>query len=252
MIQESNYLFKFLSGLEFDPKLPLYHQQLFENAELNNILTLGRQFYYIADLKAMNIVFASKNIEIILGYKIEDISLKKMYDIIHPDDRKIIAKATEKTIQFAFDVPSEPFEYVFNMDYRIKKASGNYLRMLRQTCMFKKDNSGKMVLTLAVYTDISHIKKGNCIDLTYTGPDLNIFKFPDEELLVLINKDILTNAELNILGLLSNGKTSKEIANILSISSHTVDTHRRNMLCKTGTRNIRELIAFAMEKGLKF
>jgi len=252
VIQESDHLFNFLSGLEFDPGLPFYRQQLFHNAELNNILTLGRQFLYIADLEAKKIVFAGKNIETILGYRIEEITLKKMYDIIHPDDRAIIAKATEKTIQFAFDIPSGPFEYVFNMDYRIGKADGSYLRMLRQTCMFKKDKAGKMVLTLAVYTDISHIKKSNCIDLTYTGPDLSVFKFPDEELLALINKDILTTAEIKLLGLLAQGKTSKEIAEVLSISSHTVDTHRRNMLCKTGTKNIRELITFAMEKGLKF
>ncbi len=45
----------------------------------------------------------------------------------------------------------------------------------------------------------------------------------------------LTDREIEIIRLLREGKTSKEIGEILFISIHTVDTHRRNILQKTNT-----------------
>jgi DNA-binding NarL/FixJ family response regulator len=54
----------------------------------------------------------------------------------------------------------------------------------------------------------------------------------------------LTDREIEIIQLLLEGKTSKEIGDILFISSHTSDTHRRNILEKTGTKSTAELHFF--------
>ncbi|MBI2427922.1 MAG: response regulator transcription factor [Ignavibacteriales bacterium] len=54
----------------------------------------------------------------------------------------------------------------------------------------------------------------------------------------------LTDREIEIIQLLLEGKTSKEIGDILFISSHTADTHRRNILEKTGTKSTAELHSF--------
>lgn len=59
-------------------------------------------------------------------------------------------------------------------------------------------------------------------------------------------KDILTNKEKEILHLLSAGKTSIEVADTLFISKHNVDTHRKNMLKKTNSRSMIELMMTAM------
>jgi len=52
----------------------------------------------------------------------------------------------------------------------------------------------------------------------------------------------LTNREIEIIQLIAECRTSREIADILFISKHTVDTHRRNILEKTGKKTISELI----------
>ena len=52
----------------------------------------------------------------------------------------------------------------------------------------------------------------------------------------------LSDREREILQLLSQGLSSREISQNLFISSHTVDTHRRNMIKKTGVRNTVELV----------
>jgi DNA-binding NarL/FixJ family response regulator len=52
----------------------------------------------------------------------------------------------------------------------------------------------------------------------------------------------LTDREIEIVQQIAEGKTSKQIADLLFISVHTVETHRRNILKKTGKHNIDELI----------
>ncbi len=58
-----------------------------------------------------------------------------------------------------------------------------------------------------------------------------------------INKYSLTDREVEIAYLLLKGNDSKEIADELSISKDTVDTHRRNILHKTNTENTTKLTA---------
>ena len=58
----------------------------------------------------------------------------------------------------------------------------------------------------------------------------------------------LSRRELQILEILAEGKTSREIGDQLFISSHTVDTHRRNIIRKTGVRNTAELIRLFRNK----
>ena len=53
----------------------------------------------------------------------------------------------------------------------------------------------------------------------------------------------LTDREIEIIIHLLEGKSSKEIAETLFISKHTVDTHRRNILGKLGIKTTRELSA---------
>jgi len=52
----------------------------------------------------------------------------------------------------------------------------------------------------------------------------------------------LTPREIEIIELIAQCKSSKEISEILFISRHTVDTHRRNILEKTGMKSTAELL----------
>lgn len=56
----------------------------------------------------------------------------------------------------------------------------------------------------------------------------------------------LTRREKQIIKLLADGKTSVRIAEELSVSSLTIDTHRRNLMQKFGVKNTAELIREAM------
>ena len=56
--------------------------------------------------------------------------------------------------------------------------------------------------------------------------------------------------EIEIIKLIAEYKTSKQIAEKLYISKNTVDTHRRNILEKAGLHKTAELIVFAIENGI--
>jgi two-component system response regulator NreC len=59
-----------------------------------------------------------------------------------------------------------------------------------------------------------------------------------------------TQREIEIVQLLADGLTNKEIGDKLFISHRTVDTHRTNIMKKVGVNNIAGLISFAIKNGL--
>ncbi len=71
----------------------------------------------------------------------------------------------------------------------------------------------------------------------------------------LMSPTIETNPELSsrekeILQLIAEGKSSKEIADILFLSPKTVDVHRRNIMDKLDLHTIPELTKYAIKTGL--
>ncbi len=65
-----------------------------------------------------------------------------------------------------------------------------------------------------------------------------------------IGIEALTRREREVLGLLAEGNSNRQIADTLCISQATVATHVRNLLGKTGARNRTEVAALALRSGL--
>lgn len=62
--------------------------------------------------------------------------------------------------------------------------------------------------------------------------------------------DLLTSREREVLQLLAEGKTNKEIATLLNLSVYTVDGHRTRIMEKLGLHSVGELVRFAVRNGL--
>lgn len=90
-------------------------------------------------------------------------------------------------------------------------------------------------LVLALHT----IQQG----ATYFSPRISaIREYPKAEL-------ELTPREADVLKQLATGKNTREIGEILFISENTVETHRRNLLLKSGCKNAAELIRWGLHQG---
>ncbi len=59
----------------------------------------------------------------------------------------------------------------------------------------------------------------------------------------------LTRREIDVLKLIANGKTTPQISTVLFIAPSTIETHRRNLIEKTGVKNSKGLVKYAIEKG---
>jgi DNA-binding NarL/FixJ family response regulator len=62
--------------------------------------------------------------------------------------------------------------------------------------------------------------------------------------------DLLTSRERELLQLIAEGKSNKDIANMLNLSLYTVETHRSNILGKLNLHSVPELILYAVRKGV--
>lgn len=62
--------------------------------------------------------------------------------------------------------------------------------------------------------------------------------------------DLLTPREREILQLIAEGKSNKDIANLLNLSVYTVESHRSNLMEKLNLRGLPELILYAVRKGI--
>ena len=62
--------------------------------------------------------------------------------------------------------------------------------------------------------------------------------------------DLLTGREREILTLVADGKTNKEIANSLGLSVYTVESHRGSVMEKLNLHNTGDIVRFALRNGL--
>ena len=62
--------------------------------------------------------------------------------------------------------------------------------------------------------------------------------------------DRLSSREREVLQMLAEGKTNKEIAAVLNLSVYTVDAHRGRIMEKLNLHSINELVRFAVRNGL--
>jgi DNA-binding NarL/FixJ family response regulator len=62
--------------------------------------------------------------------------------------------------------------------------------------------------------------------------------------------DALSEREREVLQLVAEGRSSKEIAELLSVSPATVETHRTHVLQKLGLRNTAEVVLYAVRRGV--
>ena len=119
--------------------------------------------------------------------------------------------------------------------------------------MFRAGASGYLLKDCAFEELINAI---NTVIANHTYLNPNIFDSVIKDYTHLLSKEkfsvfsILTNREREVLQLLTEGKTTKEIASRLEISVKTVETHKQKIMDKLNIRSIAELTKYAIREGL--
>ncbi len=214
--------------------------------ELDHLLCLDNHYFHVIKCPEFKICYISNTITDVLGYDAGELTLKKMYSLIHPDDFVGVLKSTKKMLAYAYGRISElvPLRNVLSMEYRIKHKKGFYKKIFSQNCIFNVGPGLKEFKAISFNTDISFYH-------SYIKSDSEKIGVSCKDELNLPNRNInFTGRELEIIKLMALGKSSLQIGDELHISKNTVDTHRRKMLSKSRLCNSTELIAFAMVHNL--
>ncbi len=176
-----------------------------------------------------------------------------MIENIHPLDQKRFFDYEELVGNFFNQLPSEKvLKYKVSYDYRIKTKEDNYKWILQQVSAIQTNENGAVIRVIGIHTDISNIKSNNePSGLSFIGleNEPTFLNYQEKNILVKNSKDIFTPTEKEILNLVVQGLTSKNIAEILNKSVHTINSHRKNIFQKTEAKTVAELVSKSIENN---
>lgn len=166
-----------------------------------------------------------------------------VYNRIHPEDLADKRVLEYEFFKFIDKLPdNRKTEYKATCRFRIKDKNGVYIFADNSTQVIQLSPNGKIWLILCCYDfSCDQIPASGILPRIInnsTGEDVEI-KLSEQR------SHILTKREKEILLLIKEGKPSKHIADILSISIHTVNRHRQNILEKLCVGNSFEAVMAA-------
>lgn len=183
-----------------------------------------------------------------LSQAIESSDEDLIYNRIHPEDLVEKRMLEYEFFRFVDSLPTmEKTLHKATCRIRIKKRDGAYIVVANSTQILRLSPAGKIWLILCCYdlspdqTDMDGINP--CIINNHNGA-VSELHFAERK------THLLTTREKEILTLIKDGKLSKQIADILGISIHTVNRHRQNILEKLSVGNSVEAVIAAQSMKL--
>lgn len=225
--------------------------ELASNPLFSKILNDSPSVVFVFNFRTMAYDFFSPNMEKIFGYKVEQMKgwsgAEFAMNMFYPEHLNILLQNNEVHnkyyVEYAAVKRIQDTKASFTA--KVKRADGNYIWTLMQTMIMEEDSNGMPIRTFGFITDLSDIKTDNKVDFVFAVKSLTE---PGYETLYSTHYDgteqvILSRREIEILNCMSKGMRTLDIAEKLSISAHTVATHKRNILRKTGKENIVQLLS---------
>lgn len=166
-----------------------------------------------------------------------------IYMRLHPEDLVEKRMLEYEYFRFVDSLPGEEkVKFKATCTVRIRNRVGDYIPVANSTRVIVPSPEGKIWLILCCY-DLSPSQEfvGGISPRIVNNSNGEIITISTEER----RKRILTEREKEILRLIRMGKPSKQIADILKISIHTVSRHRQNIIEKLSVGNTVEAITAA-------
>jgi len=223
-----------------------------------NILNHCIPMMYLLDYTTGNYVLISNQCQAHLNFssnKMMDGGIDFVIERYHPADLQLFNEQifTDR-LEMLKKIPVDQHkDHIFSFNYRVKNGKGEFINILQRNSFIKSDENGRPLLSLGVVTNINHFKTENPVIqlLEKVDPLTGSVETVQKNTYYLKEEDkIFSKREKEILPWLAEGLTSKQIADKLFISEHTVINHKRNMHHKSETQNSAALISFAFRQHL--
>lgn len=240
------------AGLAFEDIEP--HIENFKRVD--EIVPPAPRFYLVANPNTYRYDYVGKGQFLLSGYDNEHVSkegIRFHFDQMHPHDAEYIIKQAYPLFDKVLNsfAPEERKDILMQSNYRFKHKEGHYVHLMEQMWEMKSDGEGNLQLMLVHIYELPMIYpfSGNFMvkklqpDQTYETLYAEEYPKPKKEV-------PLSPREKEVISLLAEGYNSEQIGDRLSISYHTVSTHRKNMLQKLEVKSTNELIAYGITRGI--
>ena len=207
----------------------------------------GQQSLYIRKLSNSKITYSRGTFQL-FGYHDQEFNTSLALSFIHPDDELIVSRISNGFIKHCLKKSPLHGKQYLNMTFRALKKDGQYIRVLRQSSPYQYNKKGKLISNLSILSDISFMKDNDKIEWEIISNNHDKVAFKQK--IYKEFKGFFTPRELEIIKLIKDGLTNRQIASVLHISIHTVISHRKNILKKCNCHNIEELLSFVDNNGI--
>ncbi|QRY58985.1 response regulator transcription factor [Sphingobacterium siyangense] len=208
--------------------------------------------YFINYLKQEYIIF-SDSIRQISGYhsrEFLDGGLDMLRYVYNKDDFKTYSNEIfTRNCDFLASVPqAEHQDYLFSYTFRVKSIEGGTQQIWQRGSYITHTETGLPLYSFGICQNITELKTDSRMihaieKINFNTPNLSIetnYFFPNQE------DKLFSKKEKEVLSLLSEGFSTKQIADKMHVADTTIITHRKNMMEKSNTKNTAELIAYSL------
>lgn len=188
------------------------------------------------------------------GWPDDEMSSEKILQIVHPEDKEAFIQLYYLVLEGLLHMPI-PVKGIghFCISYRIQTAKGDYVKVLETNNIIESDEeTNTPLICLSQMSRVDMLDKSEKVSYYFLIRDEHDSASIMAEYLRQYNPvvNIFSENEIKIVRLIKQGLTSKEIAEKIFLSKHTIDKYRKNLLEKTGTSNTPELLTYLGSIGV--
>ncbi|GBF20931.1 MULTISPECIES: LuxR C-terminal-related transcriptional regulator [Arenibacter] len=224
--------------------------------QISFLFSVGPFYYYILNFESLKMELVNEGTREVLGIAPEDFTMEKVFALMHPEDLSKMHEKEALAFDFALNRISKEDILLYKIVYmfRMIHKDGSYRTILHQVKAISATEDGKILQVLGIHTDISYLnipfhQKVSFIGINrpsfYNICPKSIFN-PSSK----VKQTLYSKREIEIIKKLAEGKKFVEIAQQLFVSPHTINTHKKNILRKSGCKNTPELIAKCLMDGV--
>lgn len=254
---------QFASGRSLD-------DSMLELRELEDILDVNQRIFssyfhhsipvvYLLDYTTGKYLTMSKAMINILGEQADTFiqnGINLLPEIYHREDMKLFNDSIfPDRLDLLRNYPTEEHRnFVFTYGYRLRNKWGSYTNLLQRNWFVKSDEQGNPLMSMGIVLNVDglispapavqtvvRIAEGKDSPMCYQ----TVFK---KQYSLGESDRLFSRREIEVLKWMSEGLTSKEIADKMFVSEHTIITHRRNMHEKTGISNATALVTYGFRE----
>ncbi len=225
------------------------------NPLIKGILNIGPYFLMLGNVHTWETLYVSDGCEKLTGYSVDKaISMgpQLMVNFTHPEDYPVAMETNRLALLKLYEAEPKDRPFFSCIFYhRGVHQNGTVFSIMQQIIPVVFDLQGNPYIFAIVITDISHLQMPRIPKTVLINHQRNDYQLIDPGKPSIEGEKIhLSARESEVLRLLAEGLTTKEIAKTLGITFHTAATYRKRLREKTRVKNTTELVNYALVQAL--